>query len=794
VLRVFAAIRFIGIRGLGRTVLYALQKSRIERRFRRAAPAGDPVSPGALQEVEAQPGGARCRFERMELDLQFLAPDLLRVTWGPAALPIPYALLKTEWSSPPVRLARSEQGWELTSDALHVEVGPAGDLRVRDAAGRLLREELPPQRSGDEFVHRARLRSGEHLYGLGNRTRFLNLRGRAYEMWNRDPGAGTHPGNDPIYLCIPVYLGVHAEGSYLMFYENPHRATFRFGDPAEAIFSGGALRYYLIAGPPPRALERYSELTGRPGLPPRWALGYHQSRWSYASDREVRDVVEGFQTRGLPLSAIHLDIDYMDRFRVFTVDRRRFPGLAGLVRELEERGVALVTILDPGVKHDRGYAVYESGDEENLFCTLPDGRPVRAPVWPGWCAFPDFTNPRTRAWWGEQYRPLLEAGVAGVWHDMNEPATFAGWGDPTLPQPARHSMEGRGGDHREAHNLYGLLMNRAGYEALRRQRPQHRPFVLTRSGWAGIQRYAWNWTGDVEGSWRGLRQTVATVLGLGLSGVPYTGPDIGGFSGSPSGELYVRWFQLAAFLPFFRTHSAKGTPRREPWSFGQRTLAIVREFLNLRYRLLPYLYTLAWEASTTGHPLVRPLYWLQDQDQELWDVQDAFLLGNALLVAPVLQPGAHSRDVRLPAGTWYEFHDDTMHRGPGRVVLEAPLERIPLLVRGGTVLPLEETLAGSREKRLVLHLYADEEGGGLLYSDAGEGYGPGRLDRFRLRRDGESLIFTWGHEGGYPFPYRDVTFCVHGMVVRRALVGGAEVSGEGNCFPARHPADARFDP
>ncbi len=784
--RLITKIRTLGIGGLGRAVLYALRRDALERRFVHAGGSA-PVVPGDLQGVETSPGGAVCRFQRMDLELQFLAADLLRVTWGPAPLPVPYVLAKTEWPPPAVRVLRSDGHVEMHSEALRVDVERDGALRLRTPAGRLLREERPPERRGESWRHRAPLRPREHLYGLGNRVRPLNLRGQRLGIWNRDPGTGAVPGQDPVYLCIPVYLAVHEGGSTLIFYENTHRASLRFAEEADAEFSGGTLRHYLIVGTPARVLERYTELTGRPPLPPRWALGYHQSRWSYASTDEVRQVVDGFDAHNLPLSAIHLDIDYMDGFRLFTVDHGRFPDLPGLARDLAVRDVALVTILDCGVKTDPGYGAYASGIAEKVFCARPDGEPFRAPVWPGWCVFPDFTDPETRAWWGKQYRPLLEAGIAGFWHDMNEPAAFAAWGESTLPDPVRHTMEGRGGDHGEAHNLYALLENRAGWEALRRLRPERRPFIVTRSGWAGVQRYAWTWTGDVESSWRGLRQTVATVLGLGLSGVPYTGPDIGGFTGSPSAELFVRWFQLATFLPFFRTHSAKATSRREPWSFGPEVLAIVREFLRLRYRLLPYLYTLAWEASQTGHPFVRPLFWPDQTDETLWDVQDAFLLGDALLVAPVLEQGARSRDVPLPAEAWYEFNQDTSHQGPVRVTLAAPLERVPLLARGGTVLPLEES------GRLVLHLYAGE-GGGLLYSDAGDGYGPGRMDRFMLRREGESLHLRWGYEGNFPFPYREVTACVYGLPVRRALSGGTEVTGEGQCFRIQPLVDARFDP
>ncbi|UCF62586.1 MAG: alpha-glucosidase, partial [Anaerolineaceae bacterium] len=417
--------------------------------------------------------------------------------------------------------------------------------------------------------------------------------------------------------------------------------------------------------------ERYTELTGRPVLPPRWAFGYHQSRWGYKSEGMIRELVAGFLEHALPISAIHLDIDYMKGYRVFTVDSERFPDLAGFTHELESQGIKIVTILDCGVKSDPQYSVYNEGLAEDVFCKGPDAEVLYGPVWPGWCAFPDFTQPKTRSWWGSYYGRLLELGVAGIWHDMNEPAVFSAWGDYTLPQSTQHDLEGRGGDHREAHNLYGLLMNRSGYEALRELRPDRRPWIVTRSGWAGIQRYAWHWTGDTESSWRSLRMTVSMILNLGLSGVPFVGPDIGGFSGSPSAELFTRWFQLATFLPFFRTHSAVFTPPREPWVFGEPYLTIIRDFLGLRYKLLPYFYTLAWQSHQYGHPMVRPLFWHDVEDPNLWGIDDAFLLGKNLLVAPILEESASSRHLVLPKGNWFNFWDDTILQGPGEVETSA---------------------------------------------------------------------------------------------------------------------------
>jgi alpha-glucosidase len=776
------AIRFVGLRTALRAVRAARERDRWEGRGVSEPAAWSPVKP--LQRMIPLPDGARFTGPDAELEIRFLAPDVVRLTWTPGLLPLPYAIVRERLEE--VRVARGEQadGWTLESEALGLEVRADGGIRFRDGAGRIWRVEDPPERRGEAWRHRVRLRPEERLYGLGERAAPLNRRGRIYRMWNRDPGGSYGPGADPLYLGIPLWLSLHAEGAYLVFYENPFEASFDLGasepDAAWVTFTGGALREYVFYGPPSRLLERYTALTGRPPLPPRWALGFHQSRWSYESAEEVRAVARGFQDHGLPLHAIHLDIDYMDGYRVFTVDRRRFPDLSELIRELEGQGIRTVVIVDPGVKADPGYAVYREGVARGMFCRLPDGRLYRGLVWPGWCVFPDFTDPEVRAWWGEHYRAFLEAGVAGFWHDMNEPTAFVAWGEPTFPRRVRHAMEGRGGDHREAHNLYGLLMNRAAWEALRRLQPDRRPFLLTRSGWAGIQRYAWTWTGDVESSWAALRQTLATVLGLGLSGVPYSGPDIGGFSGAPSAELFIRWFQAAAFMPFFRNHAAKGTPRREPWVFGEPVLSIARAFLRLRVRLLPYLYTLAWEAAQTGAPLVRPLFWLSEQDPALWEIEDAFLLGSALLVAPVLEAGARAREVFLPTGEWYDFWSDAQRAGPARVLVEAPLDRLPLFVRAGSLLPLAEP------EGVTLHLYvsSEGEGEGMFYEDAGDGFGPCRVDRFEWRWEGESLRIHRIREGELSEPEGGFRLEFHGFVPARAWADGRPVPVEGSTLVA----------
>lgn len=794
---VILLIRWSGMPHVLRILRYTLFRDRLDRKYRRfAASHRDDAAqnPGRMLEAEAIPSGARFRFENASLEAVFLAPDLIRISWEPGRSPIPYALAKREWGEVESRLSETSEGNRLFSADLQILVKTDGGLRFQDSNGILIRDENPPELRGTaedpSWTSLAHPYPEECFYGLGEQTGPLNLRGTSHRMWNHDPGGSYGPGSDPIYMPIPIYMGLHRNGSYLIFYENPFPASISFADiPASssdvnpitsASFDGGMLRYYLIPGPPQRALRRYTELTGRAGLPPMWSLGYHQSRWGYKSEADIREVVAGFKQYDLPLSAIHLDIDYMDGYRVFTVNQERFPNLASLTDELDQAGIKLVTILDPGVKQDPKYFLYREGLEEGHFCKLPDGKHMIGMVWPGRSAYPDFTNPETRRWWAAQYPRLLKAGIAGIWHDMNEPTSFTAWGDPSLPLATQHNLEGQGGDHRQAHNLYALLMNRAGHEALREQRPEHRPWIFSRSGWASQQSYAWKWSADADSTWPSMRSTIANTLGIGLSGFPYTGPDIGGFSGNPSAELYLRWFQLATFMPFFRTHSAIGTDRREPWVYGEPYTSILREFLRLRYRLLPYLYSLSWEASQSGTPLVRPLFWNELENRVLWEVEDAFLLGDNLLIAPIVEEGVTRRRAVLPRGGWYSFWDNTTFQGPGSVELEASLERIPVLVRAGSALPLVE------EERLSLHIYppdalnSQEITGGYLYSDSGEGYGGWRLDRFTLSRAKNNLEMTWQSEGDNPFPYRQIELHLHGIQAGKAWIDDRETALEGN--------------
>ncbi len=796
---VLEALRAIGMQNLGYASSYAYRKAWIEahwespdhsttgltfaRALRRRLAQDDArtwpahwESPGAVCRIQNTSRGARLTTQRGAMEIDFLASDLVRITIVPAneppAPPVPYAIAKPPeaWDIPPFTSLSNDEALFLHTDTMTLGVMlETSRIFIADAHGHLLRADLDVGFAPRGAIrHRTSLSNQEQIFGLGEHTTPGNRRGRTHIMWNRDP-AGYTAGDEPINLNIPVYLGIQPGAqAYLVFYENPTYAEFDLGyttdNVAEHRFAGGMLRYYVAIGTTAQVLTRYTELTGRHPLPPLWMLGYQQSRWSYASEERVRKLARDFQEHEVPCDVIYLDIDYMDGFRCFTWDRQRFPDLPGLAADLREQGIKLITIIDPGIKRDPDYAVYREGVQGQHFCTLPDGNIFHAPVWPGMCAFPDFTNPATRRWWGELYRPLVDIGIAGFWNDMNEPAVFSNGFDPTLPEPVQHHLEGRGGDHRQAHNIYGMQEVRATHEGLSRLRPDHRPVVITRAGWAGVQRYALSWTGDNESSWESLKLTIPMVVGLGLSGLGFTGADVGGFVGEADGELFTRWIQMGAFMPLYRAHTVLGTPDQEPWSYGEPYLSIVRRFIQLRYELLPYLYTATWQMSTRGWPMVRPLWW---DDPQAPRVDDSFLCGDHLLVAPITEPQTDTREVVLPQGTWYEFW--TNRRYQSAVTAYAPLETMPLFVREGAVLTLGE-YGASVERRLQkflrLHLYpltTDGQAVTELYEDAGDGYGDSRLSRFTQQRAADKLILTWESAGDYRPPYEHIELLLNGL-------------------------------
>lgn len=541
-----------------------------------------------------------------------------------------------------------------------------------------------------------RIAADEHFYGFGERTGGLDKRGQRLVNWATDQyqyGTGT----DPLYIAIPTLLAVRPGLAYGVFFNNTWRSAFDMGAAQDGCWQmlaeGGELDYYVIYGPTPaEVLTGFGQVLGTTPLPPRWALGYHQSRWSYMDERETRDLVAEFRRRDLPLDAVHLDIDYMDGYRDFTWHAGRFPDPARLVSDLRDAGVRVVPIIDAGVKIDPDYGVYRDGKQHDMFLRRADGDVFHGYVWPDDSVFADFARPDVRAWWGQQQAELARLGIGGIWNDMNEPTVFErpfseGGGPPRTidldaPQGECHERT----VHAETHNLYGQMMAQACYEGLRATLTE-RPFVLTRSGYAGIQRWSACWMGDNMSRWDHLEMAMPQLINMGLSGVPFVGVDIGGFHGNASGELFARWMQFGALMPFARGHSTANTARHEPWAFGPAIEAICRTYMQLRYQLLPYLYTLFWEANQTGAPVLRPLFYHFPDDMASYQFHDQVMLGPWLLAAPVYQPGRTCRAVYLPEGRWHDWWTGEVVQGPTHLLADAPLERMPLFVRAGAILP-----------------------------------------------------------------------------------------------------------
>lgn len=557
------------------------------------------------------------------------------------------------------------------------------------------------------------LAPGDAVYGLGDKTGFLNKRGYAFENWNTDDPSPHVDSHKSLYKSINFFIISGKNGCCGILADNTYRTRFDFGKENPGYFSfshaGGGLDYYMIPGKDLKAvLRKYLQLTGASQLQQKWVYGFQQSHWSYASAAEVLEVAKTMRNNHIPLDVIYMDIDYMDGFRVFTFDKGQFAEPKQLSAELADLNIKPVTIIDPGVKKDSGYFVYDEGVRDGHFATNPDGSVYVGKVWPGDSVFPDFTQEKTRVWWGEKLKILLDNGIRGIWNDMNEPANFTG--------PLPDDVQFHGGDHLEVHNVYGHLMAQATYEGLLKLE-NRRPFVLTRACCAGSQRYCSGWTGDNHSLWAHIQLSLVQMMNLGLSGMYMNGSDIGGFGSDCTPELLVRWTQAGCLAPFFRNHYAKGTRAQEPYAFDEKTMELCRDAINLRYHLLPYIYDLAHEDM----PILRPMVLEYPEDPECADLCDQYLVGDKLLVAPVMTPGSHARAVYLPKGTWYDYYTGKKYAGGKYILADAPINKLPLFAKAGAILPVAVGQPQSVEdiRDVVLEVFPGN-GNFVHYADDGE--------------------------------------------------------------------------
>ncbi len=637
-----------------------------------------------------------------------LAPDLVRVRMTPGAQFAPdysWAVIKpaSEWTKPATEINSDGAGGNdriirTAQLEIHLKSNP---FRVQfyDHDGSLISkddDERGVAWEGSRVRDWRSMPPDEHYFGLGEKAGPLDRRGHTYVTWNTDQ-YGWGANTDPLYEDIPFFMGLNAGRAYGIFFDNTYRSSFDFGVSAPDRYSfgaeGGEMNYYFFWGPDPKkVIDRFTELVGRLPMPPMWAIGYHQCRYSYYPDKMVRFIADNFRERRIPCDAIFLDIHYMDGYRIFTWDKSRFPDPASLLHDLHQQGFHVVTIVDPGVKQDPNYFAYQQGLAGDDFAKLPDGKVFIGPVWPGPSAFPDFSWGRVRDWWGSLVKAWINGGVDGIWNDMNEPSVF-NVASKTMPDDVVFYDNGLQSPETKIHNVFGMQMSRATHDGILMAKPNERPLVITRATYAGGQRYSAVWTGDNSSTWDHLGLSVPEIMSMGMSGLALAGADIGGFAGGgASPELYTRWLETGVFYPYCRTHVEYGAPSQEPWSYGNKLEAINRKSIELRYRLLPYLYDAFHETSKNGIPVMRALLLDYPGDARAVDQSYEFMFGDDLLVWPVLKDKERSDEAYLPKGTWYDFWTDRRYSGGSEVEVPAPLDRIPVFVRGGAIIPTRQVV------------------------------------------------------------------------------------------------------
>ena len=740
--------------------------------------------------VSAQANGNQVELtaQRGKVRILATAPGVIRVTYGPGGTLPPdrsFAVLPNAFpATTSLRVSETGAALELRTDSLVVRVNKS-PLRINflDGNGNVIlqeRADRPAAFNGTEFRVWHAMPDDEHYFGLGDKSGPLDHRDLAFTNWNTDAFAWQE-STDPLYKTIPFFLAMRHGTAYGVFLDNTYRSNFDFGKESPDLNSfgsdGGALDYYFFYGPTPRhVVEQFTQLVGRTPLPPLFALGYQQCRYSYYPESQVLEIAAEFRKRKIPADVIYLDIDYQQNNRPFTVNREGFPTIEKMVTQLGDEGFKLVTITDLHIAKFAGYRPYDEGAKNDYFLKNPDGSFFVGKVWPGDSVFPDFTRKEVRTWWGTLYTDFVKMGIRGFWNDMNEPSVFVP--SKTAPLDTVHSVEGRITDHREIHNVLGMENVHATYDGMLQLQPNLRPFVLTRAAFAGTQRYSATWTGDNTASWNHMRISIPQMANLGISGYAFIGADIGGFNGSPTPELLTRWMELGVFNPMYRNHGNKGTRFREPWVDGREHESIRKRYIETRYRLLPYIYTSMEESSRTGVPLMRPMFFEFPEEETLAINGEEFMFGSSLLVAPKVWPFLDPYLVTLPKGDWYDFWTGSRMDGGKTISVDPPLDTLPVYVRAGSILPQQPVIQHVGETPqgpLALHVYPGPQCGGDLYMDDGNTLAYQRGETLRIHfgcsaEPGSVKVDIAAAQGPYQPWFKDVQIFVYGVAGKPANV------------------------
>ncbi|EST11024.1 glycoside hydrolase family 31 protein [Sporolactobacillus laevolacticus] len=729
--------------------------------------------------------------------IHFLSEDMIKVSIIPdgSAEKDSSAIAKKDWETPRFSAKEKQDHYTLKTKKITVEVNEKTfGVKILDKQGNVINEDeaLNGSSSGYEngkpYVIK-KTDPSENFYGFGEQTGSqLNKRGKSLANFNSD-SYGYNNSTKYVYTAIPFFIGLKAGNAYGILFDNSYRTYYNMAKDSDDYYyfyaDGGPLTYYFMNGPDiSHVLDQYTELTGKIKLPPEWALGLQQSAWAYTPE-QIENIAQTYRDKKIPLDTMNFDIDYMNGYRVFTWSdayKKAFDTIKSIP------GMHAVTINDPGVKKDDQFSVFNEGIAKDYFVKKADGTPYIGPVWAGDSGFPNFVNSQVRNWWSSNIAStLLNAGVDGIWNDMNEPAVF---NDDqglfhTLPLDS-YGIDDEGNKvlHEQFHNEYGHLEDEATYNAWAAANSNKRPFVLTRDMFAGTQRYAAVWTGDSLSDWEHLQMSMPMNMNIGLSGQAFVGNDIGGFGNQATPELFARWIELGSFLPFSRIHYDQWSDRnyhQEPWSFGSDVEKISKKYIELRYQLLPYLYNAFNDASKTGKPVQQPLVYQFQKDPGTYNIDDESMFGDSLLLAPVVEQGKTSRSVYLPKGeTWINYWDQKEYQGGQTITVDAPLDSMPIFVKKDSIIPTREVQQYTQQNKLTnltLDTYLDHQASYSFYEDDGKTLdhdkGQYNITDFQVKKDGNAITFDADKKvSNYDSALQSYTLKIHEAKDPKHVVGG----------------------
>ena len=733
--------------------------------------ADTPLNKESLQKlsvksVEKLSNGVKFDLGTNEAYIRVFAEDLVKISVvkkGEKEF-TSRGIAKTEWKTPKFSSKDSKDSYTISTKELNVTIkkAPFG-IKFTDKQGNVINEDYmgaggtSGYEDGKPYVFK-KTDKNENFYGFGEQSGLeLNKRGKSIGNWNTDAYSYTKD-TKYLYTSIPFFMGLKNEKAYGIFFDNTYRSYFEMASESDDYYyfyaNGGTLTYYFMYGPEVSdVLDRYTEITGKMEMPAEWTLGLHQSKWGYTAD-EITDVAQTYRDKKIPVDTMHFDIDYMDGYRVFTWNEEYRQALKKLK---SMPGFKAIAINDPAVKQDENYSVYQEGTTKDFWAKNADGTPFIGPVWPGDSAFPDFSKQEVRDWWANKHDVLFNEGIDGIWNDMNEPAVFLDGGiyNHTMPLDNYFGYNDKKIIHTEYHNLYGHDEAEATYDASKMYKPNDRPFVLTRDMYAGTQRYAALWTGDNVSNWEHLQMSIPMNMNAGLSGVSFVGNDIGGFASRPDKELFARWIQVGAFLPFARIHydsDAKAAVKQgqEPWAFGPEVEKISKKYIEMRYQLLPYLYNAFQDATKTGKPVQQPLVYHFQEDQNTYNISDQYMFGDNMMLAPVVNAGQTSREVYLPEGeTWVDFNTKAEFKGGQTITVQAPLETMPIFVKKNSIIPTREIQQYTGQNKLqdlTLDTYVTDKTEYTFYEDDAKSleYQKGKFNetKFTVERKRNEIRFN----------------------------------------------------